>query len=189
MTDPVDNAKAGEDSPRSFDAAELYQRHAAGLRMFLLKQLHDPSQVDDVLQQTFRRFQEQKTKASQNGDSFHIHAGWLYQVAKNEALLVHRKQARKKKHEPRIASFLVQLRSGDRDLLIEAEQAKRVQDACQKLPEILRRVVELRIYEDMKFVEIAEFLKLPQGTVLSRMARALKILRVALSDMNSGDEE
>jgi len=189
MTDPVDKAKAGEDSPLSFDAAELYQQHAAGLRMFLLKQLHDPSQVDDVLQQTFRRFQEQKTKASQNGDSFHIHAGWLYQVAKNEALLVQRKQARKKKHEPRIASFLVQLRSGDRDLLIEAEQAERVREACRKLPETLRVVVELRIYEDMKFVEIAELLKLPQGTVLSRMARALKVLRVALNDLTSDSDE
>ena len=46
-----------------------------------------------------------------------------------------------------------------------------------KLPEDFRQVVELRIYGEMAFKDIAEMLEIPQGTALWRMHEAINQLR------------
>ncbi|MBL8825420.1 MAG: hypothetical protein JNM18_00445, partial [Planctomycetaceae bacterium] len=55
-----------------------------------------------------------------------------------------------------------------------------VRQAIEQLPAEQRQVVRLRIYENRTFAEIATALKLPLGTVLTRMQLALKKLKKAL---------
>jgi len=62
-----------------------------------------------------------------------------------------------------------------------AEQ-KRVLAAIEQLPVALREIVLLREYEDLSYREIATLLDCPQGTVMSRLARARSKLRELLSD-------
>ena len=52
--------------------------------------------------------------------------------------------------------------------------------ALEALPAGLRRVVELGVYQEMAYTEIAEILGIPVGTVKSRMFNALAKLRDAL---------
>lgn len=49
--------------------------------------------------------------------------------------------------------------------------------ALASLPEGLRQVVELGVYQDLPYAEISEILGIPVGTVKSRMFNALKKLR------------
>jgi RNA polymerase sigma-70 factor (ECF subfamily) len=58
----------------------------------------------------------------------------------------------------------------------EQERAELVRSALLQLPEQYRAVVVLRHYEGLKFHEIAGVLGIPEGTVKSRMARALSRL-------------
>ena len=45
-----------------------------------------------------------------------------------------------------------------------------------------REIILLREYEDLSYQEIASVLNCPVGTVMSRLARARKTLRILLSE-------
>ena len=48
------------------------------------------------------------------------------------------------------------------------------------LPEAMRQVVELGVYQDLPYAEVARILGIPAGTVKSRMFNAIRILREEL---------
>jgi RNA polymerase sigma-70 factor (ECF subfamily) len=53
--------------------------------------------------------------------------------------------------------------------------------AVQALPDIYREVVLLADVEEFSYKEIADVLRVPMGTVMSRLSRARKALRVKLA--------
>ena len=61
--------------------------------------------------------------------------------------------------------------------------AEQVSDAMSQLPKTQRRIIELAFLHDMPQREIAEELKLPLGTVKSRMRLAYGKLRGALKEL------
>jgi len=69
----------------------------------------------------------------------------------------------------------------------EKERAEMVRKAVLCLPEEYRAVVVLRHYEGLKFREIAEVLGIPEGTVKSRMGRALSRLASQLDLAPNGE--
>jgi len=56
-----------------------------------------------------------------------------------------------------------------------------VREAVENLPLEFREVIVLREFEDLSYQEIAELLNCPQGTVMSRLARARARLRSLLA--------
>jgi RNA polymerase sigma-70 factor (ECF subfamily) len=70
--------------------------------------------------------------------------------------------------------------------MIRWETVQRVRAAVEQLPDEQREVVRLRMGEQKKFAEIARELRLPLGTVLSRMQLALAKLRKSLEDERTG---
>jgi RNA polymerase sigma-70 factor, ECF subfamily len=52
-----------------------------------------------------------------------------------------------------------------------------LQEALATLPETMRLVIELGVYQDLPYADIAQLLKIPEGTVKSRMFNALAQLR------------
>ena len=59
-------------------------------------------------------------------------------------------------------------------------RAEEVQRALATLPEPMRAVVVMSIYQGLKYDEIAEILEVPPGTVKSRMFNALRRLKEVL---------
>ena len=57
--------------------------------------------------------------------------------------------------------------------------------AVSQLSEPLREVVELGVFQDLPYAEVAEILEIPVGTVKSRMSNALKKLREMFNDERS----
>ena len=62
----------------------------------------------------------------------------------------------------------------------------RVRQAAQALPEELTAVLDLAYFEGLSSSEIATRLQMPIGTVKSRMARALGLLREAMGSRERG---
>ncbi|HYX62749.1 MAG TPA: sigma-70 family RNA polymerase sigma factor, partial [Burkholderiales bacterium] len=63
------------------------------------------------------------------------------------------------------------------ELALEQRDARRlVNAALEQLPEEFREVVVLRELEDLSYKEIAAIAGIPLGTVMSRLARARKLL-------------
>lgn len=77
--------------------------------------------------------------------------------------------------------------SPDEFLQRQAERAAMMR-ALASLPEINRQVLVLRFYEELKITEIADVLGIPEGTVKSRLAAAVRQLRDALCGEEKGGE-
>lgn len=76
----------------------------------------------------------------------------------------------------------VRLKKNSRDTVNRVEQRIIVEQALQKLPAKLRSVLVLRLAGGYSSRETAEILKLPLGTVLSRLHRAQEQLKPIFMD-------
>lgn len=167
-----------EPSPAKLDpsiVASLFVEHADELRRFLVGILRDHNTASDVLQITFAKAVELGHTAREE-----TLKGWLFRVAYNEAIVVKRRQAvRRRAAETLAAAGAPDVPPPD-SRLVRFEDVERVRAAMHVLPPEQREVVNLRMYDELKFVEIAAKLNVPLGTVLTRMQAALKKLRKAL---------
>lgn len=159
----------------------LYADHSHELRVFLRGVLRDTDLAADVLQMTFVKVLEAGHTA--NRATF---KGWLFKVALNEALGLKRKRQRddQLKYQP-----VWETRDGEmtaEEQAIRAESVETLRRVIQTLPDEQRQILELRLTAElMTFADIAEELRLPLGTVLTRMRLAIKKLTIALRERDS----
>lgn len=159
--------------------AELYAEFGDDLRAYLTAVLKDREQALEVLQVVLRKTLEQGHLVTENL------RGWVMRVALQEAMLLRRNQTRERQVLEK-AAWKQSKPSDVPDLALSVpmtvETVKIVRQAISDLTPDQQQVVRLRIYEDKTFAVIAQELKLPLGTVLSRMRAALQKLEVALKD-------
>lgn len=180
---PIDRAKV----------EAVYELHVSSLERFLLGVLRNEAAAADALQTTFIRLLEKGHLVQQEGSI----KAWLFRVAFNEAMLIRRRESIGRKHAESIAWKLELRASADKGNderisqsvhhAIQQEDIQQVREALQRLPEPQRIVVEKRIYEGLKFREIADELDVPLGTVLARMQAGLKKLKPILNDVVESD--
>ncbi len=72
---------------------------------------------------------------------------------------------------------------GPLDKLLDDEGKRRFYQALKALPVKYRTVFVLRHMEDMPYTQIASYLKIPPGTVDSRLHRARQMLMESLKDL------
>jgi len=70
-----------------------------------------------------------------------------------------------------------ELSSDPETLLIERRDRMQANELVQRLPAEYREVIVLREIEDLSYREIADVVGIPIGTVMSRLARARKMLQ------------
>ena len=164
----------------SFDPASIgsqYVAYADSLRAFLFGLLRNRELANEALQATFG-IAVQKG-ASVNPGSFR---SWLFQVAYNEAMGIRRRQGIESRNLERLSWISRKRSETPEEDLVRRESVRRVREAMQELPAEQLEVVQLRIYEELTFQEIARRLELPLGTVLTRMRLALKKLQAELRE-------
>jgi RNA polymerase sigma factor (sigma-70 family) len=71
--------------------------------------------------------------------------------------------------------------------LLQAMDSERIRNALEELPVEYREVVVLCDLEGLSYKGIAQIIKLPMGTVMSRLARARKRLIKCLSEKVDGN--
>ena len=57
-----------------------------------------------------------------------------------------------------------------------------LKEAIRRLPSDLKEVIILRYFSDLTLAQTAESLSIPQGTVVTRQRRALKLLKLELTE-------
>jgi len=141
--------------------------------------VHNQNDAEDLVQETylkaFRGF-----GSFQPGTNFRA---WMYRILRNTFLSSRSTVERRMTvamDEEDDSPALPTTFSTPESLLIERSNSAEVQGAIQQLPVIFREVILLRDVEDASYREIAETLSIPIGTVMSRLARARKIVREAL---------
>jgi RNA polymerase sigma-70 factor (ECF subfamily) len=99
---------------------------------------------------------------------------WLYQIAHDRAV----SSVRRDRRETEVLECLLSEREVEAvDEFETSEQAEAVHVALGRLNEDQRVVLTLRFLEDLSIDEIAEVLRLPAGTVKSRLHYAKESLR------------
>jgi len=169
----VARARKGDD-----DAfRRLVERHQSAVARTVFGMLGAGDDADDVGQETFVRFHQSLT--SFRGDS--SVRTYLVRIAMSSALNALRSQRRRS------------LRFISDDVAIEQAvdpavpvaigddaHARRIQQALAELKPDHRAVVVLRLLDERTTKETAEILRVPEGTVLSRLSRAVQQLRTTL---------
>ena len=164
---------------------------------FLYRFLGNVQDSEDACQKTFIKVY-QKLIDLQDVNKFRV---WLYQVAANQARdqLRHRKRHSffsldsNPKRNSEIDDELVPEIPDPESSKVEGRahqiQLKSIfESAMQNIPEEQRVIIVMKVYQDLKFIEIAEALKLPINTVKSRMYYGLKALKEILKKQNLTEE-
>lgn len=120
----------------------------------------------DVMQETFLKAYE-RIYTLREPSYFYT---WLIRILLNECHNLYRK--RKKVILLENQKISQGIKEGVEDIYpIETE------DLLKNLTEIYRVVVDLRYNQDLSITQIAEILDIPEGTVKSRLHKALKLLK------------
>lgn len=141
--------------------------------------VHNQNDAEDLVQETYLK--SLRSFASfQPGTNFRA---WIFQILRNTFLSSCSKLERRvtvamesEEDFPVLPASSVTPES----LLIDHSGNDAVRCAIAQLPVIFREVILLCDVEDASYREIAEILSIPIGTVMSRLARARKLVRKAL---------
>jgi len=159
------------------------RRHEGVVSATVIRMLGPGDEADDVGQETFVRFFN--ALRSFRGDA--ALQTYLVRIAMNLSLNALRRRrwqiARFLRHDSAPASALALSEPGGQAALEGAERTARVQEALASLDEKHRAVVVLRFFNELSTRETAELLGIPEGTVMSRLKRALEKLRPLLGGL------
>lgn len=144
-------------------------RAAYNLARWLVRNDHD---AEDIVQESFGKA-FQAMHQFRGGDA----RVWLLAIVRNMAMnfLRQRKPGREMQwgeHAPEPADTAP---TAERSL-IQQSRRDRIRAAIDQLPPEFRETLILREIEEMSYKEIAAVLKVPIGTVMSRLARARSLL-------------
>ena len=183
-----------EDDAQAF--AQLVSRWEEPIQRLCTRMLDDVHRAEDLTQEAFARVFA-KRKDYQTSGKF---STFLWRVALNLCYDELRRLKRRQETALDLDSgeamagleVLTAAGPGPDEQLQDEEQGQLVRQALQQLAEPYRSVIVLRHYENLKFLEIADVLEIPEGTVKSRMAEALsqleKLLRPVLEEPESNSK-
>jgi RNA polymerase sigma-70 factor (ECF subfamily) len=187
------------DEGRPEDFETLVHRYERELFRYLARYLGDPALADDVFQNTFLQVH---LKRGLYEDGRPVRP-WLYSIATHQAIDMLRKAGRHATvsldqrgpggggdSDPgALVDLLVGEGPGPLAELQGEERKEWVRRSVARLPETLRQTLILAYFQDLKYREIAEILKIPVGTVKSRLHAALaKLQEMARSADEDGPQ-
>jgi len=158
---------------------EGYQRPIFNLVSRLLR---DPDEACDVVQEVFLKV-FRKVGAFRGDSSLKT---WIYRVAVNEAHNYRRWNGRHRGQEVGLeggqdsrsyAEVLPAAGDSPYEYVLDREKHRLIEAALSRLNPGFRSVIVLRDIEDLSYEEIAEILRIPMGTVKSRILRGREALR------------
>ena len=155
----------------------LYERYSARLYGLALKILKDESLAQDVVQDIF-------LKVWQNADKFEKSRGsaiaWLMILCRNRSI---DKLRQREKSTKRSAVFNEELNiatsffENPLETVEQNELQKTMTNALSQLPQEQRTAIEMAFYQGFSQSEISDELKVPLGTIKTRIRLGMQKLR------------
>jgi RNA polymerase sigma-70 factor (ECF subfamily) len=142
---------------------------------------HDRTEAEDLVQETY-------AKGLKGFDSFRRGTNfkaWMFQILRNTFLTSKSGLAVRltdSLDDDEEAANVPVERSTPESILLANSSREAVQRAIEKLPVAYREVLLLADFEELRYAEIAETLRIPVGTVMSRLSRARRAMRESLTN-------
>lgn len=172
----IDRSRAGDTGAFS----RLLRRHDASMRRLASTMLHEPSAVDDVLQDAY-------FAAYRGLDGFRGEAAfstWLHRIVHRSCL--HHLRRTRPTSSLDVLSRTSDVGVGER--FDQVSTAAAVRGALATLSSEHRAVLALVDGEGLSYAEVGELLGIGAGTVASRLSRAREGFRAAYHQSNSESE-
>ncbi len=158
-------------------AAALTRRYWDAIWRFAANYLGDDTLAEDVTQDTFAKLL--------NPDTLPEAAvrPWLYKVARNRCLDIHRRHGRSPTHNRNIRTgFDAQTQTaGPQTRMNRDERQALIRQIIDQMQDDYRSVLMLKYFEGLSREEIAAALELTDAAVKGRLARASEALRAELA--------
>lgn len=151
--------------------AELIDRYQAKLLRYAGSILGEKDKAADVVQSAF-------IKAYVNLNGFNLNkkfSSWIYRIVHNEAMNLIIKD---KKLIPMLEEVEFDSGIDIEDDFIKKEITTHTHNCLSKLPRMYAEPLELYYLEDKNYEEISDILRLPTGTVGTRINRAKKLMKI-----------
>lgn len=151
----------------------LFKQYFQGLSVYAKRFLNDLDLAQDIVQEVFVKFYEQK-------DTLVVHSSLkalLYQSVRNRSLdYIRSRQTRSTHHE-----YILNMSQGQdvdgSDFMEQVELEERIYKSIADLPEQCRVIFRMSRLEGKRNQEIADELQLSKRTVETQISNALKRLR------------
>ena len=164
----------------SADAPSFFEEHYDRIYRYVLGMVHDPTEAEDLTQETFLRAYRQRDSLREAGAL----VAWLYRIATHVSLDRWRQRARRTPRESDSDVDEIDLPDPDapslQQSLEQSEMSECVQQYLANLPDAYRAVILLHDLHGLTGSEIAETLDLPLATVKIRLHRARRRLQATL---------
>lgn len=161
----------GETRLARFEALVLVHLHS-GWR-FARWLVRDESLAEDALQ-------EACVKALRAFDTLNetTARGWFMAIVRNACLDALRERSREAINEPydEAAHASADTADSPEEALVRTSEARWIRAEVARLPPDYREAIVLREFEGLTYREISEVVRVPIGTVMSRLARGREIL-------------
>jgi RNA polymerase sigma-70 factor, ECF subfamily len=166
---------------------ELYCAFSRKLYAYVLRQLSDPAQAEEIVADTL--YEVWKAPAKFRGDS--QFSTWLIGIARNKVLMHWRGRKPDADHDD-VADLAEQLPSdapGAFDIMAEQQRSEGVRHCVDKLGHDHRECVHLVFYQGMALADVARIQQIPEGTVKTRLFHARQKLKQCLQRLLAREGE
>lgn len=157
----------------------LFKEHGAAVKGVAWRVLRDENLAEDIVQEAFVAFWDSPDKYDPSRGTIRT---FLLTIAHRKAVDVVRSEVARSRREekpPDPVHVDVEEEVWTRDL------SDTVRNALNGLAEGEREAITMAYYGGLSYVEVAEHLDLPEGTVKSRIRAGMKKLSVALSGVEA----
>lgn len=181
----VDSYMGGNESA----LAELIDRHKSKVYGFIYSKVFDRDVAEDIFQDTFVKVILTLKEGRYNEEGKFL--PWVMRIAHNLTIDHFRSKIRMPiigetfvDEDFSIFDFLADPEDSSEVKIIKNQIEKDLRMIVEYLPEDQRQVLELRIFKDLSFKEIAEETNVSINTALGRMRYALINLRKLIEEKN-----
>ena len=166
----------------------LLNRYKNQLFKFIYLKVKDVDLANDIFQESFIKVVQNIKAGKYNEEGKFLR--WATRIAQNLVIDHYRKQGKVRVFSERNTfnedfGIFQRIACEDKNYLQEKstqELAQQLIDLLHHLPKVQREIVEMRIFHDLSFKEIAESEKISINTALGRMRYALINLRKLLEE-------
>ena len=142
---------------------------------FVFRQTGDMETAMDVTQEVFLAVLQSIHRYDPKQAGFRT---WMYRIASHKlADLFRSAEYRFRRNTVPLDTLELPGDADPEEQWLEAEELGAIQQLITELPEEAQSILRLRFYGEKSFREIAEILKLPEGTVKTKYYTAIRFLR------------
>ncbi len=153
----------------------LFKQTYNALYGFAYQYVMDKSLAEDIIQETFASLWQVSPELP---DETNLRK-YLYRSVKNKCLDYFRHLDVEDKHREKLAEALVFSHLSEYE--DDEETKEKISQLIDQLPYQQRKILDLRINNDLSYKEIASFMEISEHTVHTHIKRAYKFLRQSLA--------